>query len=147
MAEELNQERRDSHDERHQLEHQIRDERWTAHQREHESMAHNLSEYKAQANEWRQSLIDLRSTFVSKGELEGLVAKSEGTHDSLDSKIEALDKRLDTEREERRDQQNLRTGLSRGISTGTAIVVGAIGLVGTILGVVVVISNILSSTP
>ena len=118
------------------------------------SIAHNLAEYKAQSNEWRGTLSDMRSGFVTKDEVKSLLGQAEGTHGSIGAKIEALDgqverrfdeltKRIDTEREERRDQQNLRTGKEEGISRSAAIIIGALGVVGTVLGGVAAVSMLL----
>ena len=100
---ELARERWDAHNEKHRSEHDLAEQKWKGHADQHDSIAKSLVEYKAQSNEWRGSLSDLRATFVSRAE-----------HDALDVRVnqfrEELRAAVATEREERREQQNLRTG-------------------------------------
>jgi hypothetical protein len=133
---ELSRERWVAHKELHGSEKQLGDQKWDAHAEQHASIAHNLTEYKAQSNEWRGALSDLRSNFLSRIEYDA-------AHKSLEATVESLEKALANEREERRDQQNLRTGQEEGISRTAAIVVTAIGIVGTLLGGFAVLLNVL----
>ena len=100
---ELARERWDAHHEKHRGEKELSEQKWESHAEFHESIARSLVEYKAQSNEWRGSLSDLRATFASRAE-----------HDSLESRVnqfrDELRAQIATEREERREQQNLRTG-------------------------------------
>jgi hypothetical protein len=138
--EELARERWSAHAEQHDGLKQLDAERWRGHERHHESIARSLIEYKAQSNEWRGSLSDLRITFASKSDLESIEAQ-------MRTGFESLRQALAEEREERRDQQNLRVGAQRGIGQGTAIVVGAVGFVGVVLSIIVIMVNFLSSAP
>jgi hypothetical protein len=128
-----------AHEDIHVINDRMGEQRWVSHASEHESIAKNLSEYKAQSNEWRGSLSDLRLTFASKAEVENLETQ-------IRAGLEAIRQDLATEREERRDQQNLRVGAQKGISQSTAIIVGAITLVGIILGIIVAVANFATGT-
>jgi len=88
-------------------------------------------------NEFRDQLRDQAGTFVRTPEMQALEKQ-------FRSDLESMDKRIDTEREERREQQSLRVGTQQGISQSTAFIVGAVGLVGAILGVIVIVSNFLT---
>ncbi len=100
---ELARERWQAHREQHESEKELAEAHWEAHRQQHDSIARNLAEYKAQSNEWRGSLSDLRATFASQATLDSIEAQ-------MRAGMESLNTRIDTEREERRDQQNLRTG-------------------------------------
>lgn len=150
---ELARERWQAHREKHDGEKELSEQKWKAHVEQHASIARNLAEYKIQSNEWRASLSDMRTTFVSNTEAKSLLGQAEGTHVGLLTKIESVDadlqhrfdeltKRLDTEREERRDQYNLRIGVQKGMSQTTAILVGVIGVVGSLLAILVVVLNL-----
>lgn len=150
----LAEERWSGHREKHDAEKELSQQKWDSHTEQHASIARNLTEYKAQSNEWRGSLADLRATFVSNTEVKSLMGQAEGTHEGLLNKIDALDsqierrftelsKRIDTEREERRDQQNLRVGQQEGISRTAAIAVSALGVIGTLFGALAILLNIL----
>lgn len=99
----LARERWEAHAEKHKGEKELGDQKWEAHIQQHLSIARNLQEYKAQSNEWRGSLSDLRATFASLAALESLESRVEAMREELRSQVA-------TEREERREQQNLRTG-------------------------------------
>jgi hypothetical protein len=133
---ELARERWEAHGEKHLGEKELADQKWEAHGAEHNSIAHNLTEYKAQSNEWRGSLSDLRSTYTP-------LASHEAFEKEMRTALEGVNRRIDTEREERRDQQTLRTGQQEGISRTTAIAVSVLGVIGTILGGLAVLLNIL----
>ena len=100
---ELSVERWKAHREAHDGEKELEGQKWEAHSEQHASIARNLAEYKAQSNEWRGSLSDLRATFASRLEVEGL----EGRLSAFREELRAM---IATEREERREQQNLRSG-------------------------------------
>jgi hypothetical protein len=136
--EEMARERWAGHREQHAAEKELSAARWDAHDDQHEAIARNLGEYKAQSNEWRGTLADFRGTFAPVSRIESLEA-------DMDRRYNELRTALLAEREERRDQQNLRVGAQRGISQGTAIIVGAVGLVGGVLAIVVVVANLLGS--
>jgi chromosome segregation ATPase len=133
---ELARERWEAHVAKHAGEKELADQKWEAHGSEHASIAHNLTEYKAQSNEWRGSLSDLRSTYTP-------LASHEAFEKEMRTALEGVNRRIDTEREERRDQQTLRAGQQEGISRTAAIAVTAIGLIGTLLGGLAVLLNIL----
>jgi hypothetical protein len=99
----MSRERWDAHAEKHDGEHQLADERWRSHTEQHETIARNLVDYKVQSNEWRGSLADLRATFAPISQLDALEAH-------VDARLTELRNAIATEREERRDQQSLRTG-------------------------------------
>lgn len=130
------QERAEAHAEKHASEKELSESKWAAHREQHDSIARNLAEYKTQSNEWRGSLSDLRLTFANKADVEALEGR-------LNAIREELRQAIITEREERRDQQNLRQGQERGVSQSTAIVVGAIAPVATVLTIAVILANVL----
>lgn len=140
---ELAKERWEAHAEKHLAEKELAEQYRQSHAEQHTSIARNLTEYKAQSNEWRASLSDMRSSFVTNAEIKSLLGQAESTHIAIGTKVEALDKRLDAEREERRDQYTLRAGQEQGISRTTAVMVVAVGLIGTLLGGLAVLLNIL----
>lgn len=74
-------------------------ERWSAHRAVHEQVAESLNEYKVSANEWRQTLLDVRGTFIPKAEYQaehrGLEAKIHGEIERVLAKVETLDARID----------------------------------------------------
>lgn len=74
-------------------------ERWTAHRREHETVAESLRDYKHDANEWRSTLQDLRLTFIPKAEFQSehraLDAKLHGEIQALAGIVNTIDARLD----------------------------------------------------
>src|SRR6188472_3660163 len=111
----LADERWDAHTEKHQSEKELEGEKWSAHRAEHKAIAANLDAYKTEANEWRGTVTDLRSNFVTRAE-----------HDLLATRIlefrEELQKGLATEREERREQQNVSAGQRQGIQATTGTV-------------------------
>jgi hypothetical protein len=127
----------DFHNEKHELENKLADEKWRGHEQHHESIARSLTEYKEQSNEWRGSLADLRQTFAP-------IARVDSIEKDIQRRYEELDTRISQEREERRENQNLRTGTQRGITQGTAIIVGSVAFIGTVLSVVVIVVNFLS---
>ena len=99
----LAKERWEAHLQKHVGEKELTDQKWEAHREQHSSIARNLTEYKAQSNEWRGSLSDLRANFASRAEVEVLETRISEFREELRAQIA-------TEREERREQQNLRTG-------------------------------------
>ena len=133
--EEIARERWAGHREQHAAERELSAQRWTAHDDQHDAIARNLGEYKAQSNEWRGTVSDLRATFAPLSRIESLES-------DMDRRYNELRTALQAEREERRDQQNLRVGAQRGISQGTAIIVGLVGFVGTVLAIVAVVLNL-----
>ena len=133
---ELAKERWTAHRELHAGEKELAAQKWEGHEDQHESIARNLSEYKSQSNEWRGSLSDLRATFATAARVDGLEA-------SMEHRLDELRASIATEREERRDQQNLRTGQEEGISRTTAIILALIAAVGAVLGGIAVVVNLL----
>jgi anti-sigma factor RsiW len=109
---ELAAERWHAHRELHNGERELSEQRWESHAQQHESIARNLAEYKAQSNEWRGSLSDLRATFATRVEME------------------ALEDRVASEREERRGTSK------QGVSQVVAITLGVLAAGGTIVGIV-----------
>lgn len=92
---ELAKERWDAHREQHRGEKELAEQKWDSHREQHASIARNLTEYKAQSNEWRGSLSDLRSSFVTRAEIDGLLGKAEGTHVAMNTRMDALEKIID----------------------------------------------------
>jgi hypothetical protein len=118
-------------------------ERWTAHRDVHEVVAESLREYKRDANEWRQTLADLRSTFIPKAEYQAehraLEAKLHGETDSLSSIlhgeieklasiVNALDIRIDSNTSDIKDARVESLG-RRSVFTDTRSVLTVLGIV------------------
>ncbi len=65
----------------------LTEERWGNHKDKHADLAAALAEYKVEANEWRNTLNDLRSTFVTdaewKAEHRALLIRMEVTERAL----------------------------------------------------------------
>lgn len=101
-----------AHREKHAAENQLHEEKWESHAQQHDSIARNLAEYKAQSNEWRGSLSDLRATFATRVEME------------------ALDDRIAAEREERRGTSK------QGVSLVAAVGLSILAAGGTVVGIV-----------
>ena len=122
---------------------QLDEQRWEAHKEQHTAIARNLTEYKSQSNEWRGALSDMRLSFVTKDEIKSLLAQAEGTHTGFEGQFEQLEKLIAAEREERRDQQNLRVGRSAGLSQSAAILLSLLAVGGTMVGIVATLLAIL----
>ena len=84
-------------------------------------------------NEIRTQLNDQAQTFARKDAVDTLENQSTRQYEELRALIQ-------TEREERRANE----GAKRGISQGTAIIVGAIGLAATVVTTVVLLANFLT---
>ena len=139
----LEDERWEAHDELRKAFDKLADERWSGHRREHDAerdarkVALEAMEKRLDGmNEFRDQLRDQAANFV-RIEVLGSLEKQ------MREAIAALDKRLDTEREERRDQQTLKTGQEQGMSRSAAIIVTSVGIVGTLLGAFAILLNIL----
>lgn len=118
-------------------------EKWNGHKEQHLDLARSLREYKAEANEWRQTLADLRVTFIPKAEFQSehraLEAKLLGEIASLTTKVDTLDQRVDTNRDDTKTvATDLRTGLAtinteqsarRGVFSDGRNVLATVGLV------------------
>ena len=110
----------------------VENERWIGHKEQHSDLAHSLSEYKSEANEWRQTLSDLRLTFIPKAEFQSehraLDAKLAGQIASLTTKLEALDTRVDV------NTTDIKTGNTeqsarRGVFSDTRNVLATAGII------------------
>jgi hypothetical protein len=112
---ELSRERWAAHRDMHAGERELEDQKWKGHDEQHASIARNLAEYKTNANEWRTSLSDLRSTFTTRAESAARDTHIDSIEASLDRRFEDLRVLIAAEREERRDQQNLRAGERSGV--------------------------------
>lgn len=96
-------------------------------------------------NEFRDQLRDQASTFLRREQLETFVTQYERAHDEVVQQIR-------TEREERRAAEAAHAlihrgeeGVKKGMSQYTAIIVGAVGVAATVISVVVIIANFVSS--
>jgi hypothetical protein len=141
-------------DERHKAhaeEHRIHEH---AHEREHEATEQaiktatiGLDKRLDAMNEFRDQLRDQASTFVRQENFDTF--KDERRHalsaleDANDRRFDELRQLIATEREERRAAE----GVRRGMSATTAIIVTAIGVVGTVLGIIIVGANLLTGGP
>jgi hypothetical protein len=115
-------------------------ERWEAHRAVHEAVAESLRDYKRDANEWRVTLSDLRSTFIPKAEFQSehraLDAKLHGAIQALGSRVETLDNRLDTaagDIKDTRTEQVARRSVFSDTRTAITAVAALAGLVVTFL--------------
>jgi hypothetical protein len=124
-------------DERWEAHKELATERWLAHHEVHIAVAESLRDYKRDANEWRQTLTDLRSTFMGRAEYlaehKALEAKMHGEITANTSKMEALDSRLDIV--ERAIQSiNDREVTTRGVlSNGRNLILLALAIMGGLI--------------
>ncbi len=91
-------------------------------------------------NQFRDQLRDQATTFVSREVVAALDAQ-------VDRRFEQIRSDLDTERAERKEQYTLGVGQKQGIQQSTAVIIGAISLIGAVLGIIIVLSNVLSARP
>ncbi len=89
-----------------------------------------------QMNEFRSQLADQVTTFARKESVDALDS-------ATDRRFEELRGLIATEREERRANE----GIKRGMGQTTTVIVAAIGLVGTMLGIVIILANVLTTAP
>lgn len=87
-------------------------------------------------NEFRDQLRDQAATFISRSQYDAFVQHYEKAHDEVLQQVA-------TEREERRANE----GSHRGSAASIGWIVTAISVVGAILGIIIVISNVLTSVP
>lgn len=75
-------------------------ERWDSHHEKHKDLAQSLMEYKAAANEWRQTLADVRLTFLGRAEFvaehKALVSTTEAALDRLEARMTTLERAMQT---------------------------------------------------
>jgi hypothetical protein len=71
----------------------------------------------------------------------------ESVEADVERRYEELRDMIHTEREERRDQQNLRVGQERGMSQTTAIIVAAVGFVVMVLGAALAVASFVTGAP
>jgi len=128
-----------AHREAHQAERELSEALWAAHTEQHAVIARALTEYKTQSNEWRALVSDMRGSYVTLARIEEIERHADQLHAELARAIAI-------EREERRDHQNLRDGSIRGISRGTAIVVGLVAFVGALLSIGLMVANLIRGT-
>jgi len=107
-------------------------ERWEAHRAVHDAVAESLRDYKRDANEWRATLSDLRSTFIPKAEFmsehRALEAKLHGEIQALTGLVNALDVRIDTNTGDIKDTRTEQVA-RRGVFADTRNIVAALALV------------------
>lgn len=98
-------------------------------------------------NAFREQLRDQAATFVRRETLDAFIAERrhalEAVGSEIDKRYEELRTLIATEREERRAAE----GVRRGVNSSTAVIVAAIGVVGTVLGIIVVVLNLATGTP
>jgi ribonuclease HI len=123
-----------AHEKIHEVAGQTHIEQHRAEQRAVETAVAAMDKRLDGMNATREQLRDQATTFAR---VDSLIAFEK----MVSEKIEMLDKRIDTEREERRESQNLRVGTQRGISQSTAVIVIAIGIVGTLLAIATAVAN------
>jgi hypothetical protein len=87
----------------------------------------NAEKWRANANEWRGAMSDRDRELPSRREVESSNA-------GLSTRIASVEKWMDRD-----------VGRTEGISVSAGVVVGALAAVGTILGVVVVLANVLTN--
>jgi len=121
-------------------------ERWYAHKAVHDAVAESLRDYKRDANEWRQTLLDLRSTFIPKAEFQSehraLDAKLHGEIQSLAGRIETLDNRLDTAQGDIKDTRTEQIARRTVFSDTRSVVAGIAALGGLIVTVLLILDRI-----
>jgi hypothetical protein len=112
-------------------------ERWNSHRAVHDQVAESLRDYKKDANEWRATLTDLRTTFIPKAEYlaehRGLEGKILALLATQESRISALDSRLDSV-ESSIQTINDREATTRGVlSSGRNVIALAFTVLGSLI--------------
>ena len=117
-------------------------ERSEAHRAVHAAVAESLRDYKVEANEWRQTLQDLRLTFMPKGEFlsehRALEAKLHGEIQALAGIVTALDTRIDTNTSDIKDTRTEQTA-RRSVFADSRNVLGTAGILFGIVASVLLI--------
>ncbi len=121
-------------------------ERWEAHRAVHEAVAESLRDYKRDANEWRASLIDLRSTFIPKAEFmsehRALDAKLHGEIQALAGTVATLDSRLDTAQGDIKDTRTEQIARRTVFSDTRSVLAGVAALGGLIVTVLLILDRL-----
>ncbi len=73
---------------------QVAVERWRGHKSQHRELASNLREYKAQANEWRATLTDLRANFELKAEASAESKRLEALISGMDARLDLVERAI-----------------------------------------------------
>lgn len=124
----------DAHEVLHEVTATSHNEQHKAEQRALEAAVISMDKRLDAMNEFRDQLRDQAATFVRRADLEGLEKQTDGKYEELRGLIA-------TEREERRGAEGGRQGASSSIGW----IVTAIGAAATILGIVIVVANLLTS--
>jgi hypothetical protein len=120
-------------------------ERWEAHRAVHEAVAESLRDYKRDANEWRATLSDLRTTFIPKAEFQSehraLEAKLHGEIQALSGKYDTLDAKVDLAAGDIKDTRTEQIA-RRGVFADTRTLIGtAAVLIGLVISVLVILDR------
>jgi hypothetical protein len=123
-----------AHEVLHEVYEQSHQERHKAEQRALEAAVVAMDKRLDSMNEFRDQLRDQAATFVRREQLEEFITRYERAHDEVLGLVQ-------TEREERRANE----GSRRGTSSSIAWIIAAISAVGGVLGIIIVISNVLTT--
>lgn len=126
----------DAHERIHKISDDSHREQHGAEQRAVEAAVKAMDRRLDSMNEFRDQLRDQAGTFIRREQLEAFITQYERAHDEVLALIA-------TEREERRANE----GVKKGMSQTTGLIVTAIGVVGTVLGIIIVLSNVLTTAP
>jgi hypothetical protein len=121
-------------------------ERWLAHREVHAVVEQSLRDYKRDANEWRATLADLRSTFIPKAEFvaehRALEAKLHGEIEKLAGVVSAIDVRVDANTGDLKDSR-VETTARRSVFSDTRSVLSMIAIiVGAVLSFLVLLDRL-----
>ncbi len=100
---------------------ELANERWNGHKTQHDDLARNLREYKAENNEWRGTVTDLRADFLQKTESIAETRRLESLITGLDSRLDSVERGIQS--------INDRSVATRGVFSDTRNVLATAGII------------------
>lgn len=99
----------------------LANQRWDGHKTQHDDLARNLREYKAENNEWRGTVTDLRTDFLQKTEADSETRRLESLITGLDSRLDSIERAVQS--------INDRSVATRGVFSDTRNVLATAGII------------------
>ena len=128
----------------------VETERWNAHRAAHDVVAEALRDYKRDANEWRQTLTDLRGSFIPKAEYaaehRALDSKLHGEVERVASKVESIDTKVDVNSGDIKDLHTEQAA-RRSVFSDSRNIVATIGIIIGVIATVMLLLDRLPRTP
>lgn len=106
------------------------DERWISHKEMHSELGASLRDYKRESNEWRQTVSDLRTTFMAKAEVQSELRR-------LEALIAAVDNRLDIIERAVQSINDTNVATRSLLSSGRNLIILAFTIIGGLIAVAV----------